>query len=251
MLGIDSPDALSLPFFNFNHPNMELSNHFEYYPKSNQDNQGQLNDIFTNLTTIYSRALPKIILTEEEIWAGVHKGDYSALKELYNRFFKALYAYGLKMTGNQMATEDAIHDLFMDVWKYRETLSQTTSIRFYLYRSLRRKIYKNDEATAKVLSFDPALMAEDLYESTEEQRIIIGEHTQEATERLKEKMKELPERQQESIALKFFGELSYKEIAKIMNVNEQSARNLIQRGLDHLRRHMMVIAILVSALFKG
>lgn len=224
---------------------MEFAREIEYYPPQETE---RVTGIFTNLTSIYSKALPKKILTDEEVWAGVHEGDYSALKELYNRYFGVLFGYGVKLSRDKMATEDAIHDLFVDLWKYREKLSQTTSIRFYLYRSLRRKIYKNDEAAAKVLTFDEPVKDEDNYEFNQEQSIIQMEQKSEANNKLNEQMKELPERQQEAIALKFFGELSYKEIAKIMSVNEQSARNLIQRGLEHLRKHMTVVVLFVSAL---
>ena len=55
----------------------------------------------------------------------------------------------------------------------------------------------------------------------------------------------LSPRQYEAIVLRFYNKLSYLEIAEVMDVNEQSVRNLIQRGIESLRQHSQLIVSLL------
>ncbi|NJN25735.1 MAG: RNA polymerase sigma factor [Cyclobacteriaceae bacterium] len=175
-------------------------------------------------------------MEEKAIWEGIRKGDKSALKKIYDQFFSALYTYGLKITQSSADTEDAIHELFLDIWKYREGLSDTTSIRFYLYRSLRRKLYKSHTLSEKILR--PDVLLDEVQEHSVETKLVEEEEKRQLSARLQEQLDTLSERQKETLLMRFYGELSYKEIAEIMEINEQSARNLVTRGLEYLRKTM-------------
>ncbi len=170
------------------------------------------------------------------IWLNIQRGNQCALEALYNRFFKTLYNYGRKVCSNKTIVEDAIHDLFLDLWQYRANLSSTTSIRFYLYRALRRRIVKNENKDIASSLFDFQL-DDLLLKSTfsHEETIVESERSNEQTTKLKKHLHNLSPRQYESLILRFYDELSYEEIGALLEVNEQSARNLVQRGLDQLR----------------
>lgn len=167
----------------------------------------------------------------------MREGDKAALAYFYNRYFKSLYNYGRKIGIHAELVEDAIHDVFVDLWRYRKNLSSTTSVRFYLYLSLKRRIFKNRPGI-QFFSGDKVLF-EDLYRGTVppfEHNIIDDELTSERLDRLNKFLRDLAPRQYEALVLRFYDELSFEEIGSILNINEQSARNLIQRGLAQLRQ---------------
>jgi RNA polymerase sigma factor (sigma-70 family) len=173
---------------------------------------------------------------DKVIWLNVKRGNQSAFEALYNRFFKHLYNYGQKVCGNKTVVEDAIHDLFLDLWRYRANLADTTSIRFYLYRALRRRIIKNENKDIQSAVFDFQL--DDLLLKktiSHEENLIEVERNNEQYTKLKKQLDNLSPRQYESLVLRFYDELSYEEIGSLLEVNEQSARNLVQRGLEQLR----------------
>lgn len=189
-------------------------------------------------------------MSDEEVWTGLIQGKRESLRILYDRYFETLYSYGLKMSGSISAAEDAIHELFLDIWKYREGLSSTSSIKFYLFRALRRKIYKTKINDDRSLKFDPkAVIFDDVVEDSVERSLIDEELHSETIARFQASLKELPDRQQESILLRFYGDLSYGEIADVLEVNEQSARNLVNRGLHYLRKQLQASIMLVLWLF--
>lgn len=179
-------------------------------------------------------------------WRGLIRGDKAAFQSIYQEYFKVLYSYGVKVCHNQEQVEDAIHDLFLDLWRYRENLAFTTSIRFYLFRALRRKIVKNETRDIAASIFDveagefnfPGV-------GSFEDMIVQGEFEDERTKKLKRNLNNLSPRQYEALVLRFYGEFSYDEIASLLDMNEQSARNLVQRALEQLRNLARILSSMV------
>lgn len=178
---------------------------------------------------------------EIQYWNGLRKGDPSSLSGLYHRYFKLLYNYGRKINAEKKSLEDAIHDLFVDLWRFRENLSPTTSVRFYLYRSLRRRLLCNNGAGDFLIK--NGVVREELLQSVPcfEQDIIEKEIEHHRVSHLKKLLNDLSPRQYEAMILRFYDELSFEEIGAILNVNEQSARNLVQRGLTQLKQYSKLL----------
>jgi RNA polymerase sigma factor (sigma-70 family) len=193
--------------------------------------------------------MPEQIQSDIEYWDDMRKGNQDSLSWLYNRYFKLLYNYGRKIGVETAALEDAIHDLFVDLWRYRGNVSSTTSVRFYLYRSLRRRVLRND--SGKNYFLVNGVIPENLLQSEPslEQGIIENEIHDHRVNRLKKLLNDLSPRQYEAMTLRFYDELTFEEIAAILNVNEQSARNLIQRGLIQLKQYSKHLLALIPVLY--
>ena len=174
-------------------------------------------------------------------WNRLRESDARALEWLYNRYFKLLYNYGRRISSDEKALEDGIHDLFVDLWRFRQNLSPTTSVRFYLYRALRRRIVRNENGKDRFV--DDAFIQEGLLHSVPclEHDIIEKESQDHRVAHLKKLLNDLSPRQYEAMVLRFYDEMSFEEIGGILNVNEQSARNLVQRGLTQLKQYSKLI----------
>jgi RNA polymerase sigma factor (sigma-70 family) len=127
------------------------------------------------------------------------------------------------------------------LWQTRSNLSDTDSIRFYLYRSLRNKIVRNIEKN-KHTTIDSAYLFENIIGALSvEDDIITSEQLSEQLIKLKRGIQELPKRQQEIIQLRYYHDFSLEEIAKIMQINNQSVRNLLHRTIAELRQYFIII----------
>jgi len=60
----------------------------------------------------------------------------------------------------------------------------------------------------------------------------------------------LSSRQQEILYLKFHSEMDYDQIIEIMGLNYQSARNLVTRALEALRKSMTSVLVLIFLFLK-
>ena len=191
---------------------------------------------------------------EMQQWNALRGGDASAFKWIYERYFKVLYNYGRKINATKVSVEDAIQDVFVDLWRLHKNLASTTSIRFYLYRSLRRRLADKNNIDGFVAY--RGIVRDDLllHMPSKEEDLIDKETQNNRVHQLKRLLHGLSPRQYEAMILKFYDELSFEEIGVILNVNEQSARNLVQRGLVQLKQyskplHLFIALVSVFGLF--
>jgi len=76
------------------------------------------------------------------LWKSFKSGSESAFIFIYEHNFEMLYSYGRRLTNNEDVIKDAIQDLFIELRKNRENLGDTDSIKFYLFKCLKRRINK-------------------------------------------------------------------------------------------------------------
>ena len=174
---------------------------------------------------------------EPEIWDSFRMGNVEAFLLIRQRYVKKLYRYGYKTTGIAAIAKEVAIDFFVDLWIKRESLGATPSPRNYLYLAYRRRLYIKIEKEKRYADLEP--LAENLPDNDElsaEELIIRTEDSEKLEMKVKNAMSALTRRQREAIHLKFFENMSYQEIAEIMELNSQSAYNLIHRALTTLRQ---------------
>ncbi len=174
--------------------------------------------------------------TEIQLWQQFRQGSRDAFEQLCQYFYRDLHFYGSRFTRDTDLLKDCLQDLFVDLWVYRHKVIETVYIRPYLYKSLRRKIYREvlrqaSQVGEEMLPFDDI----DNRNSTAECTLIQTELSEYQSSRLTMLLDRLSDRQREAIHLKFYAELSNDEIADILQVNKQSVANLLHRGLSRLR----------------
>lgn len=170
-----------------------------------------------------------------EIWNSFKAGDKAAYAEIYERHFDALYAYGRKFIQDETQVEDAIQDLFINLWRTREKLSVVDNIKFYLFRSLRRDIRRisEKEKSLEKIDFDSVLFTN----SDPGEEHTIYNTDEELAQKLMEVLKKLPKRQLEAITLRYYENFSIEQIASIMDVSEKTVRNTLHNSLTLLRKN--------------
>jgi RNA polymerase sigma factor (sigma-70 family) len=174
--------------------------------------------------------------TEVWLWQQFRAGSREAFEQLTGHFYRDLHFYGSRFTTDADLVKDCLQDLFVDLWVYRRQIVDTDYVRPYLYKSLRRKIYRELQRTTQTLPEDE-IPFDQLSEidPTVEQQLIQTELATYQSSRLNALLGRLSVRQREAIHLKFYGELSNDQIADVLHVNKQSVANLLHRGLTRLR----------------
>ncbi len=177
-------------------------------------------------------------MEESKQWEALKAGDIRALSVLYQLHADSLYRYGMVLCHDADRVRDCLHDLFLFCWTNREGMSLPTHGKAYLMVSLRRRIFeKNAKTPSLILSLENA-DPETLSTEDHETAWIRNEDEQTFNEKLKKALSGLSERQQEIIHMKYFQRMDYEDIARIMDLNYQSARNLVNRALTALRKEM-------------
>lgn len=172
----------------------------------------------------------------EILWKKVLSGDKNALGELFNACFDSLYNYGYRITPNSENVRDAIQEVFFQIWKYRNNLTDPDSVRAYLFISLRRELLNNKKANQRRDQINNNYYLEEFdalisYNNWDE---ILNLEEEESKE-LKQSIENLTPRQREVIYLKYFEGLSTEELAQILQVRAQSIYNLVFDAIKNLR----------------
>lgn len=181
------------------------------------------------------RDINKKEMFDSALWSSFLKGDQEAFRIVYKTYVQQLFEYGRIYTQDKNLIQDSIHDVFVDLYKYRKNIKATNNIKNYLFKSLKHSLLRALKKT-KDISYvgesEPLLCVE---KSSED--ILIEQDTcSQRVFQMRKALSLLSDRQREAIFLKYYLEYNYNEISQIMSLNYQSARNLVHRGIETLRK---------------
>lgn len=187
-------------------------------------------------------------MTDSSIWDLLKAGDIHALRMLYDCYADDLYTYGMMLNRDDDRVRDHIHDLFISLWNSRENITTPVSTKAYLMASFRRRMFDKGSKTESVTQLVESY--EDISPGTEgpEELMISREIESLRQEKLSKAIGRLSARQQEILHMKYFQDMEYEEIGRIMELNYQSARNLLTRAIAALRKEMLAAVIILLML---
>ncbi len=186
----------------------------------------------------------------DQLWNKFKSGDRDSFAKIYNVYIEDLLSYGYRVTSNRQLIKDSIQDVFLNLWLQRANLSDTDSIKFYLFRALRNRIVRNIEIQHDKPGPDPESFAEGLLvDFPLEQALMENETHEELIKRLQNAISQLPKRQQEVLQLRYHQNFGLEEIADMMQISNQSVRNLLHRSIGELRKFFQVAGWIMLLIF--
>jgi RNA polymerase sigma factor (sigma-70 family) len=184
-------------------------------------------------------------IEDQLLWERFKKGDETAFSKIFHSNYSVLYNYGMKLSGDEDLTKDCIQELYITLWKNRDNLGNAVSIRFYLLKSIRRKMIRMMQFRKKKFEYRLSDNYEFEIVFSIESLIIRDEFQKSQQEYFFKLLNSLSKRQKEAIYLKFYQNLSYDEISQVMDVNYQSVRNYIHQAISTLRSKIDIPARLL------
>lgn len=171
-----------------------------------------------------------------------HTNHYSSdskqqFEQLYHTHIDALYHYGTKFKANRELVEDCIQDLFADLWEKKYELDKILSLRSYLLGALRRKLLRKVYTDREQLYDAEELngfFEMHLLQESQSQQTVSEEHVQQ----IAHSFGKLTEKQKEVIYLRFYNQLSFKEIAEVMQVQTRTVYKLAHRSITILKEEL-------------
>lgn len=185
----------------------------------------------------------------QRLWQEYRAGDIYALAQLMQNFYPDLFSWGMRLHADRDFVKDCIQDTFLSLWKIQETISSVENVRAYLLVVLKSRLLRE---LSKKNRMSPTFISEDYTFSVEfsaDLRLIEEEHEVYQLRKLEQVMNTLPARQKELIYLRFYQNLSFEQIADVMQLGRQSVYNLLQKSLASLRKNWAVGLLLM--LFTG
>ncbi len=181
-------------------------------------------------------------------WGRLKNGDPAALGELYDGYVDKLFLAASSLTDNREMAKDALQEVFIELWNYRETIGDIRYPQAYLVKVLRSILIKKlkKENGKKYYPVEAALL---YLEGNREDSIVSSDADKEMSLKLNHALSRLTSRQKLILRLHFYEGLSYEQIADQLSMNYQSVNNLAFRTIRHLRSMMLSVLFLLSIIF--
>ena len=183
-------------------------------------------------------------IADREMILRIGRGDQTAFSALYDRLSGPLYSLALKMLGDASDAQDALQEVFVQIWSRARTYDREKSSVFsWAVLLTRSRAIDRLRARARRLrvvggsTADEAERAEATYASTLETASDTVNRNDEAA-RVRSLLNNLPSEQREAIELAFFGHLTHHEIATQLGQPLGTVKARIRRGLLKLREQL-------------
>lgn len=181
-------------------------------------------------------------LPDNEIWNEFKNGNEGAFNYIYETYFQNLYQYGQQFTKDLDLIKDLMQDLLIDIRENRKNLGNAPSIKFYLFKAFRRKIFRYQKQNKIVYSDIIESYNNFQIEKSHEIMLIQNQFHDQWKITLEKAFTKLSKRQKEAIYYYFYQSMGYEEVASIMGLkNIKSARNLIYKSIDALKSQIYPI----------
>ena len=169
-----------------------------------------------------------------QLLADFREGDAQAFSKLYNLHINLLFSYGCKLTTDTELLKDCIQEVFVKIYNMRMELDTVANFKSYILISLKNKLC--DESRKRVnLSSVAVEDLEIVSNDNIEKDYIANEKAALDNVFVTKMLDQLSPRQRKAIILYYIEEKKYEDICEIMQMNYQSVRNLIHRGISKLR----------------
>ena len=176
-------------------------------------------------------------------FAAIAAGDRKAFEALFRLHYRPLCAFAMQYVKDADGAEDLVQDLFFRLWLDREKLTITTSVKAYLFASVRNRCLNAVKSQGRVRALneevDDVLIADDRGEDEHTERIA----------RVHAAVEALPEERRKVFKLCRFDGLKYHEAAERMGISVKTVENQMGKALKTLREELADLVPLLPWLF--
>ena len=170
-------------------------------------------------------------VTETDLVNRAQRGDRNAFGELVRRHYQSVVRVVYSMCGDTALAEDATQEAFIRAWINLPSFQPTAPLRNWLFRIainaaldvLRKKPEESLEESQVTMITDQAVSPETAL--IEKERVAL----------IRQAMKNLPEASRSVLVLREYGELSYQEIAKVLEIPVGTVMSRLNYARTRLR----------------
>lgn len=174
---------------------------------------------------------------KDNIHIGLREGDETIFIQLFREYYVCLCAYSRKYVGRKEIAEEIVTDIFYSLWKNRNELIISTSIKSYLFKAA----FNNSIHYLRTIEKERRLS--DFFNNSEYPQFSISPDEmsekslirEDFYEKIEAAVNNLPPQQQQAFRLKRFEGKKNKEIAEIMGIAVKTVEMHLSKALLKLR----------------
>ncbi|MBN2104626.1 RNA polymerase sigma-70 factor [bacterium] len=158
------------------------------------------------------------------------RGDTDAFERLFRTYSRGLIHFCLRYVNDLHIAENCVQEVFIHIWEHRSKLDPKQNIKSYLFTAVRNRALKEIRRETVRRNYQPHIILEPIIDPYQKM------HAKELESAIAEAIAGLPEKCRQVFEMNRFEELTYREIAEILNISIKTVETQMGRALKQLRQ---------------
>jgi RNA polymerase sigma-70 factor, ECF subfamily len=183
--------------------------------------------------------------SDAEVMLRVKTGDQSAFDFLVQKYRRSMVSFMYRMARNSAAAEDLAQEVFLRVYRSRDSYEASAKFTTWLYRIATNLAVNHARDTRHERPEVTVSLDEPDEESGTTLELSDGKLTAEQAmvqrERMmaiRQKVEALPELQRMAVIMHKYQQMDYKQIAEVLKKSESATKSLLFRAYETLREQL-------------
>lgn len=171
----------------------------------------------------------------QEIIKGLKRGEEYAFRNIYDKYHKTVYGIALKYLKDKSLAEDAVHDIFIKLWEYRQNLDEQRSLKGFLITSTKNHVLnmirdqkRDNEKNKRYSRLKPVSQNRTYSKLTFQNYKQVFQHC----------LKMLPEGKREIFKLKMNKGISNKKIAEKLDISVNTVKSQYYKASKFIKEEL-------------
>ena len=170
---------------------------------------------------------------ENRLFETIQQGDEKAFEKLFKMYYGYLCNFATKIIEDDVAAEEIVQDFFVKFWERRTEFSVESSLKNYLFRSVKNLCLNHIKHNNIKLQHAQKVIAESETNSFNNDYIEVD-----LAADIANSIEELPEKRREIFRLSREEGLKYREIAEKLNISIKTVEAQMSLAIKSLREKL-------------
>ncbi len=174
-------------------------------------------------------------ISDEKLVSALKNEDHYAFDELFQKYGPALFKFIVSVVKETYLAEEAVQEVFLKIWEKRKDLNPALPFKSYLFTialNIAKKFYRKKLQEEKYLQ---DISLEIHSDHTSDFEFVEYKNLLEYVDQM---INKLPTSRREIFILSKKNGLKNQEIAKLLNISEQTVKNQLVTAMKFLREEM-------------
>lgn len=166
---------------------------------------------------------------DDQLVSRLREGDEDAFTDIYSRYWKLLFYVAGKRLNNHTQAEEAVQNVFTDLWARRATIAIKKSLKYYLAAAVQYQVISQLSRRPQLTSLDNPQHS--ISATPADQRLSFHE----LEKQIQDIVSALPEKCRLVYTMSRDQGLSNRAIAQELGISEKTVENQLTKALSRIR----------------
>ncbi|MEQ9286225.1 MAG: RNA polymerase sigma-70 factor [Cyclobacteriaceae bacterium] len=171
---------------------------------------------------------------DKDLVRKIKHGNLGAFRILYDTYYTNILNFSHTYTGSIEDAEEVTQDTFLKLWKHRDGLDEEMSVNGYIFRIAKNLTLNKIRKKVMEPRYFDEIEDESVFSNQTEEDIMLDEMQQ----LLMKAIEALPPKRQQIFRLSRLSGLPNKEIAKRLNISENTVEGQMRKSIKYLRSYI-------------